>query len=200
MLPLLLRGAAGILKTPFTGGLASRTLLGAGVGGTIGAFRGDVTGEGRMQEIFKHAVLGAVGGAGWHGAARLGPKALRMGWKPALRAGWAGTKGVGRAARFAWRHPMIAFGGAAAVGGGIYMANNMPGGATPSMSPTLAGQVAMSYNQRAISTQEMMGGIAPMGFVGTAPEFMQYQQQRAYRERLYDSTTGLVQGLHRGRH
>jgi hypothetical protein len=198
---MFLRAVGGILKTPFKGGLASRTLLGAGVGGTVGAFRGDVTGEGRMQEIFKHAALGALGGATWHGAARFGPGMLKAGWKPALRAGWAGTKGVGRAARFAWRHPLATVGGVAAVGGGLYAANNLgPQGGTPSMSPTLAGQVAMSYNQRAIAAQEMMGGVSPMGFVGSAPEFYQYQQQRAYRERLYDSTTGLVQGLHRGRH
>ncbi len=63
------------------------TMFGAAVGGGIGAFRGDVSGEARLGEIFKHAAVGAIGGAGLHTAFKFGRPAARAAWKKNLAMG-----------------------------------------------------------------------------------------------------------------
>ena len=112
--------------------------------------------------------------------------------------------------KFAWKHPFLVAGGAAAVGGGLYVAGGGPSSerldrGTPGYSPTLTGAAMnLNYNKQAAALAELeTGGISPMGFRGTAPQFqeyMQFQEQQTYRERLRNSTQGLVQGLNRGRH
>jgi hypothetical protein len=69
-------------------------------------------------------------------------------------------------------------------------------------SPTLSGTaLKANFNTQSIAANELMAGsLAPMGFVGTAPEYQQMQNQMLSRARMAQSTQGLVQGLHRGRH
>jgi len=114
--------------------------------------------------------------------------------------GGRGARGVGR---FALEHPWITVGGAVAIGGiGAGLYPTAPGGATPSYSPTMTGTaINVNYNQQAVALSELeSGGISPMSFMGIAPQFEQFQEQQTYRERLHNSTYGLVQGLNRGRH
>lgn len=97
-------------KETFRGRLARRgvgmlgpSMLGAGIGGTIGAFRGDVSGEARLGEIFKHAALGAVGGAGLH----MGAKAIKPMWRANMRAGRGALLASERAADAAFIGPRL---------------------------------------------------------------------------------------------
>jgi len=173
---------------------------GAAIGGIYGAFRGDVTGAGRAEEIFKHAALGAIGGAGLKAGIKYGPGLVKKGFRPTMSAGATAARGAWGAGKFAARHPWATAATVGGIGGALYMGGR--GGATPGTSPTLSG-AAMNYNfnNQAIASNELMAGsLAPMGFVGTAPEYQQHMSQQMNRARMAQSTQGLVQGLHRGRH
>jgi len=126
------------------------------------------------------------------------------------RGGWAnfkaspmgvtsrGAVGFGkRLGTFAMYHPGLTIAGVGAVGVGGALAL---GG---ERSPTMAGaDVNVRYDQQMIAAQDIMAGsIAPMGGIGTYPQFVEMEQRRAaQRQQMRNSTSGLVQGLHRGRH
>lgn len=207
----VLKGVKAVAKVPFTGGAVSRTALGAGIGGITGAVRGDETGMRMGENAIKGAFMGALGGAAFHGAARYGfGKLAGGGAKLGAKGAWGATKGLGGAAKWAWQHPKTAggilVGGAVAVGGGMGAMHAYPrlSGQQTLESPTLGNvNINAKYNQQAIMAQELQTGSAPTGFQGTAPQFRQlvdYQQQMSYRQEMYESAEGLVQGLHRGRH
>lgn len=114
------------------------------------------------------------------------------------RAGVRGGKGLGKlvqkTAMFALEHPVAT--------AGIIGAGALAGAATgftedPFVSPTLSGaNVSTKYNQQAIAARELqMSMIAPVGAVGPAPQMLGNMQRK-----MMQSTDGLVQGLHRGRH
>lgn len=111
-----------------------------------------------------------------------------------LRGMTSGAVGAGglafRAGRFAFEHPLAV----GAIAGGTMLAANAAG--MPS-SPTMSGvEMKANYNEQAMAAAELqMSGIAPMGMVGSAPQMMG-EINRA----MMQSTQGLVQGLHRGRH
>ena len=110
------------------------------------------------------------------------------------------VRGVGAttaaAGRFAERHPALV--GGMVIGGGFAV---MAAGMTPDeiapQSPTLNNiEVEANFNQQAIAAEQMMmSAVAPMGVVGSANQMM-----GPFQRRLQESTTGLVQGLHRSRH
>lgn len=91
-------------------------------------------------------------------------------------------------------HPVAS---AAMAGGGIAGVMAMNETFSDAPSPTLSGaRVDMNYDRQALAAEEMnMGGASPSGSVGT---FQQFSGGRMGR--LQQSTYGLVQGMHRGRH
>lgn len=112
-------------------------------------------------------------------------------WGAGKKAAGPAGRGLKGAAWFALEHPVMTLGaGAAAFGGWSYLQSDTP-------SPTMTGATMnVNYNQQAIAAQELqMGMISPSGMVGTAPQMM----GRMHRA-MMQSTYGLTQGLHRGRH
>jgi len=109
---------------------------------------------------------------------------------------YSAGKGVGKAglglASFAIQHPV----GLAAAGGAAYglaYATRLAGPGSPTMR---GAKVNTQYDRQAIAACEMNEGVlAPTGMVGTMP-----MMARPMQDALQNSTNGLVQGLHRGRH
>jgi len=97
-------------------------------------------------------------------------------------------------------HPYLAL-------GGVGIAAATYAGVTSPASPTLSGDVEraqkglnattkVNYNTQAMAAHTLReSGVAPMGAMGTVPQMMGPMQQ-AFQK----STSGVVQGLHRGRH
>lgn len=115
---------------------------------------------------------------------------------PVMVAAGGTAAGVGQAASFIEKHPGLALGAVAAGAVATAASAVIPPEMAPD-SPTLQGlEVNTSYSQQAIAAEQMMmGAVAPMGMVGTANQMMGPMQRQ-----FQASTTGLVQGLHRGRH
>jgi len=109
------------------------------------------------------------------------------------RAGKRAGISLFKAGRFAFEHPLVV-GGIA--GGAIGAQGIMAYGGQPLASPTLSG-VSMNpdYNQQAMAAEELGGGVSPMTMMGPAPQMVGRMQAG-----MMGSTTGLVQGLHNGRH
>lgn len=107
---------------------------------------------------------------------------------------WSGTKQALRAGRFGLENPLLVGGaiGTAAVGMSVAGSDGQS-----FQSPTMGGaQLNAKYDKQAIAAEELqMSQIAPTGAIGTAPQMVGRMQKE-----LMDSTRGLVQGLHRGRH
>ncbi len=93
---------------------------------------------------------------------------------------------------FAAKHPI----GTATTAVGLYGAtqyNFSPMGTSPTMS---GARVNTEYHRQNVAMDEMtMGGASGLGMVGTGPQMM-----NRFHRTLQQSTEGLTQGLHRGRH
>ena len=190
---LLAMGARGAWKTAkmATGNPLQRALVGAGAGGLYGYASSDFTGTRALGDAFGGALGGAMLGVGSSMLSARGILGSGIG------AGKVALKGIG----FTIRHPQLVAGGvaAAALGPGLVMSTM---GGQNGVSPSLSGvNVNTSYNQQMIAAESMMmGGISPMGGVGTQQQFTEMQQRRTQNQRMMNSTYGLTNGLHRGRH
>jgi len=176
------------------GGIGRQMGVGAGVGF---AFPGEDFENPNLsfEERVKSAAFGAVGAGLFMKAPSVLGGVASMAWKGR---GVAGAVGMGAgsmalgAGKFAFNNPLTAMG----IAGGIYGATQL-NATSVGTSPTMSGaRVNTAYNQQAIAMDEMtMGGAAGLGMVGTAPQMM-----NNYHRALQQSTQGLTQGLHRGRH
>lgn len=221
---LLMRGVGATGKVGFravTAGVAGKTAIGAGIGAGVGIYGGyDATS--RMEGAAKGALLGAMGGA----AIGVAPRAIKVG---AIAAGrnWAGLArgaynvggAVGssllRVGAFIGRHPLAVAGAAGAVAGGAYLGiarMEKQGMMQSAESPTMIGAVMnVDYNQQAVAAAELgqIGG----GTIGPASEMAprfnyanwmasvgKMALSKSATGRMVDSTIGLPQGLHAGRH
>lgn len=146
---------------------------------------------------------------GWQGMMAKGRARAEKVWgkdlaKAPISEGWASFhySSLGRTMRaplrvgaFAVQHPFITAGviGGAAAGYGAMQST--------ASSPSLQGRVTdvemgTQYNQQLMATEAMREvGIAPMGVIGTPREMM-----GPAHGQFMNSTHGLTQGLHRGRH
>lgn len=175
-----------------TSGPLGRAVVGAGIGAGVGYFGNDYqSGQNIFESVMKGAALGAVGGVAIGAVPRMagaiGRGALSAG------PGFIGAAGrvAGKTARFAFEHPVLTAGAL----GGAALISGMPTGGT---SPTMSGaRVNQQYDRQQAAMMEMTGGMGMLAGspVGPAPQMMS-QFHRAHQA----STTGLVQGLHRGRH
>lgn len=253
---LLFSGAGKVAKGGFKlagAGAAGKMALGAGIGGTVGAFQG-YDANSRLEGFAKGALLGATGGA----AVAFGPRIAMATAKGGYRGGkflWSANatagrraaekrartlafgdakgigplprdlepsmlqtasaspfgrmaRGAGRAGMFALDHPFLTAG---VVGGG-YLAVTGAGTGQPMSSPGLEGARAnVSLNKQAIMTAEL--GQIGMGTIGSADQMRgqfqyadwmastgKFMSRNSHMGRLADSTVGLPQGLHAGRH
>lgn len=206
-------GTAGSLaKGALLGGTARRMAIGGVGGGLYGAMTNDRNdAEGAMGRVARMAFLGAGLGAG----SRLLTPSLKngklsgmpLGWKAAgslTGGGIRGAMGVADKAATAvgWslRHPLAAGG----IVGGAYALGEM--NRTPYDSPLAHsslnqpivwhGDEGRGYNNRisreSAMLDQMNSGVAPMS-VSSSGTQMRHQ-------RLQQSTFGLTQGLHSGRH
>jgi len=176
---------------------AARNPIAAGT--VVGGAAGFATSEAntltqRFQDTGKGAMMGAAAGAFVPGSAAGIYSKLWKNKSALAKKGWGATKMAGKAAAFALENPLLVGG----VAGGLYGASRVLGkfsGQTLS-TPTMEGAaVNANYDQQAMQSEEMRSMfVNPPGLVGSAPE---YQQQMS---RLVNSTSGLVQGLHSGRH
>lgn len=139
------------------------------------------------------AMQRAIGPFTAFGASPLGGFTRRFG-KTGVRAGGRIGKYAGKAALFAFEHPIMTAG---IIGTGLAAGTAAGFTEDPFVSPTLTGaNVNTEYDQQAIAAQELQASmIAPIGGVGTAPQMM-----GSMHRAMMGSTQGLVQGLHRGRH
>jgi hypothetical protein len=169
-----LKTAFNIGKYPFT--------RGAAVGAAFGAMQGLQSDQLSMESI----ALGAFRGIGVSLAASfLGPKIARAAWtdkKGIASFGWEASKLAGKAARFGLEHPLLL--GAAV--GGVMAAESF----AKEKSPLLSGvQMNTVIDQQEAAANELS---MSLGHASVFPS--------ASRQRLQNSTAGLTQGLHRGRH
>jgi len=109
---------------------------------------------------------------------------------------WGAGKGILQStmhgAKTVARHPYVTMG---VLGGGYFATSTIMHNHGPT-SPTLSGAtVNTQYDQQQIAAMSIQSGMMPTGQVGSYPR-MQKPMHRA----LQNSTTNLVQGLHRGRH
>lgn len=120
--------------------------------------------------------------------------ATRKFGKAGAKVGRGGGKYFSKAAMFALEHP-IATGGI--IGGGVIAGKLSGVTEDPFISPTMTGvKVNTKYDQQAIAASELQASmISPIGAVGSAPQMMGNMHRT-----MMQSTGGLVQGLHRGRH
>lgn len=175
-----------------TGGSLGRAVLGAGIGGAVGAFGTDYQNPNNIFEsIVKGAAFGAAGGAV---ASRLPRLALGAG-RLAVRGGARAVGPLGKAAlgagRFAFEHPLLVGGLAAGAYGAAILG-------APEGSPTLTGaRVSQRYGQQEVAAMKMTGGTGTIGggMVGSAPRMMS-----TFHRGFQQSTVGLVGGLNRARH
>lgn len=184
----------------------SNTMTGRIGQGISGAMYGGVLGAGAgLAGVITPAVSQRVAGALTRYAnnpqavegtlANALPGAMKLGEDLGAASWNYGARPVGRAAAWMGLHPGTTLLGLGVVGG-IGAAAAYDEGQI-NYSPTLAGErVDRSYKLQQQAVQEMsQGGIQPSGSVGT------YMQRMGGRQnRLASSTTGLVQGMHRGRH
>lgn len=191
------KAALGVGKFAVGGGAVQRAAAGAiGYGGYTFATSDANNFTNRVEETVKAASLGAVGGLALsRGNKMLGGAAGSM-WKNKgtlaknlWKTGKASVSFGTKAAQFTLNNPTLALGGAAALGGG-YMAMS-----EEEKSPTMEGaEMDLSMNAMAAQYQAgqdmFAGAIKPQAAV---MPMAQYQQ-------MANSTHGLVQGLHRGRH
>lgn len=207
-----------------TSGTIGRSMIGAGVGAIYGGTQSE-SASGRVEGALKGAIFGTAGGAALGAVPRIAratPGMIWGGMKAATRSTGRLIEGKGieglarKAGMWTLNHPMAVAG----IAGGLYAGASAAGaigahtGAIQSgESPYMSGstKATINYNQRAIMLQEMgqIGG----GTIGT-PDQMQgrFDYAKWISEasmttlgatrtgRLMDSTIGLPQGLHRGRH
>lgn len=104
-----------------------------------------------------------------------------------------------RLARWSMENPMAIAGGAAAAGIGMaYLQGkwNPDPRTGVSGSPTMQGvQMNANYDQQANASTLLQSNNYSLGRIGSTPQMM-----NRYHSALQESTVGLTQGLHRGRH
>ena len=200
-------------KFAWKGGTAGRMALGGAAGGMYGAVAGDYeTGTMRLNSMAHGALLGASAGALAGILPRQGAQFAKDFWSK-LPAAWAARQRVasgamnladkslragGSIAGFAINHPYATGGILAGAGGAAAM--GMSEFNRPFMSPTLSGApVNSDYDQQAIAVANMQSGVLPSGQMGTLPQMAPSMMSPAKQD-FQQSTDGLVQGLHQGRH
>lgn len=201
------RGGSKFAGLGSTGRLLAMGAGGGVAGGVYGASQGYDTNS-RIEGFAKGFVGGSM--AGLAGGAALHPTAWKMGGRAAgSAAGFAwknrmphhAASGALKAGRWAFENPGKIMAGAGLLYGGAKL-NEAAVGQLPSTSPTLDGvKVNTSYNQQMIAAAQM--GQIGTGTTGTAPQMYPSFQREAYksaRRMSPDTTSGLVQGLHRSRH
>jgi hypothetical protein len=202
---------SGIGSLMFGGGIR-RMGTGAFIGGAAGAALSEnESGTGTFMDTMRGAAFGmgigalttktVVGGLGSLGKRALGNPTTKMGYAvgsaklggrmagSAMKAGWGAAKFGGRVgtaglkvASFALQDPRLAF-GIGAVGMGAYALSS-------------SGMSESDMSDREMEALAMRGGAPSTGF-GAGEGAGIRQNARAM---FLDSTSGLVQGLHRGRH
>lgn len=181
LLGLAFRGLAGTARVA-NSGMIGRSIVGGAIGAGVGYFGSGYNNPNlRGEATAKAAFLGAFG-------AGLGPSIFKMGVKGiwASRSGLARTgKGLARAGIFAVEHPLLVGGIAAGGMGAAYAANYRP------LSGTT---MNVNMDQQALAANELT-----LGTGSITPAFGNPLLPPTY-QRLINSTTGLVQGMHRGRH
>lgn len=211
-------------KAALVGSAPTQIAIGAGVGAITGAAQGwDINSA--IEGAGKGALLGTIGAGMFAGAQRsalpVGKAAGNWLFKQggARKLGVAGfnvTKNVGRGAlgvtKFAANHPLLSGATVGTVLVGPSVMDSVSNGYVQTFqSPTIEGaEVNTRYDQQVIAAAEL--GQIGTGAVGSAPEMRQsfeyanWMQQvgSMVREspagRMAQSATGLVQGLHAGRH
>lgn len=170
-------------------------MIGGGIiGGAAGFLGSDAnTFTQRLQDTGRGIAVGATMGAmmPFSGAGIYGKLLGQRGNV------WGATKNIGvsalKAGRFALEHPV----GLAAAGLGAYGVTQMLGAYGQSgISPSMQGAaVKTDWNQQAMQAEDISSiFVNPPGVIGSSS---QYRQQMS---KLHNSTHGLVQGLHAGRH
>lgn len=191
------RGTTGVGGAWLRAGLGGRVAIGAGVGAVAGAGYGAFAGEGLTPEQrFRKIIGGATAGAGWGAAGAFVPAIARAtgraAGKAAVEAPFFLAKKGWALGNMAMKYPGYAVGGAA-VAAGAYATYDMvqPADIASQMSSSRRmARLQKTYNTNALQYAEMQQfGVAPspVGRVGVSHDFM-------------NSTQGLVQGMHRGRH
>jgi hypothetical protein len=219
MLGAILGSAAKVAKGTWglaSGGPLKRGLLGAGIGGAIGAASGYDNANLQTESIAKGALLGGALGAIGFRRGSIGkfgfpvPAIGRMGTltgvkglgKDLLGASGRFAKNVGtRAAVFAAENPKTALGlgaiTAAGVGAAVVAGNSFSPTLNPFLGTGPGGRINPAYTPE-------MGQYATMRMadnqqIGTGGVASGRAMNRNTTE-FMNSTMGLTQGLHRGRH
>jgi hypothetical protein len=197
---------SGISKTAFNRNTlistASRGIIGSAIGAGVGYATSDANSPTNlMLDTLRGATLGALAGAGTMAVQKgitrgipamfsaQGARTMAAGAGGLLRGAKRTATGAGQVGGFMLKYPLATAG---VVGGAVLVSNSL------NSSPTMSGaKVNTKYDQQQMALTEMHSGTgAPgAGRIGTAPEMMG-RFQRAHQQ----STAGLVQGLHRGRH
>jgi len=171
-IPMVVVGGLAFAATP-----ALRTAalnLGMKTASKIGStLIGSVTREATKEGTKYGLKAGLIPRTAWWGAKRFTEAA------PSLAKFGMQTAG------FAVRHPYLVAGG---VGAGLAF-NAAPTFSSPTMNDYY---MKSTYNQEAIAAEAMQGGVMPTGNIITGAQIR--------NQRLAQSTFGLVQGLHQGRH
>jgi ABC-type amino acid transport system permease subunit len=102
--------------------------------------------------------------------------------------------GAAKLGRFVFEHPLLTLGAGAATIGGISALDS----GTNYRSPTMSGvKMNTSVNTQAAAANEMTGG---MGSIGTGQVAAAGAVANQMQQEFMSSASGLVGGLHRGRH
>jgi hypothetical protein len=165
------------------GGGGRRMLLGAGIGGIYGNVTSDnASSTGQFDDTMKGALLGLGAGAAttktfWRGMKGVG----KLGWGIGKRAvPMAGRGGLG-VINFALRNPKTAMAMGVA-GAGMY------------------GLASSGYASSNASVGDMAAYAQQTGLPSSGFDIGMGGTRATSRTAFENSTTGLVQGLHRGRH
>jgi hypothetical protein len=224
---LLAKGVWGTAKAAsdvlFNRGAIARTLVGGAIGAIGGYNSESELGNSNLnaRNALQWGAVGALGGLGLglgHEAARfavksatkrgnftktgdwLASQAVRMPDRlynlgiGGVKKGYGLGKSVANAGLWAMNHPFVAGGiGGAAYLGATGVANKFN---HPFTSPSLSGAtVSTNYDQQAIAAENGNRFVSPAGQTGSLPSMM-----GPITRGFQNSTDGLVQGLHRGRH
>lgn len=185
--------AAGSLAKFLFGGGGRRIAAGATIGSVVGGIRNeDQSSTGMFRSIAGGALVGASIGAlttrtsldiAKAAGTRLTTKqSAALGYRAMKSLGRQGLSATGKVGRFAWNHPYATMGIAGAGIGAVAWIGS--GHGASGMNTGSMSQIAQQSNISSSGFEPGMGNT--------------YQQQE--RQMFMDSTFGLTQGLHRGRH
>jgi len=177
-------------------GIFSDALRGAGIGAA--GLMAVAKAPGMIKSAGKFAV-NAKGVRAAYQAGGMKAAASTLGSSPignVAKMGFSAAKTAGKMGIWAMEHPLATGAIATGIGAAAY-GMNTGFGSGQNKSPTLSGaRIATNFNQQAnAATLLQSNTMSPMGGVQPAPQGL-----NRYRQAMQQSTMGLTQGLHRGRH